>query len=83
MHDLLYYPGGGILQGFSFVNPLYPAIGLGLAILAWLFLYSRNLYRQRKEEIETIALGAFEASMTWAYFLPLAVIIAWLLEVMV
>lgn len=81
MHDLLYYPGGGILQGFAFINPIYPTIGLCLAIAAWLFLYTQNLVQKRKETIETIALGALEKTLVWANVLPIAVLIAWILEI--
>lgn len=80
MHDLLFYPGGGVLQGFSFINPIYPTIGLIIAILAWKFIYIRTLFVNRKEHIERIALLTFENTLKWALLLPGALLVAWILE---
>ncbi len=83
MHDLLFYPGGGVLQGFSFINSLYPTIALILAILGWKCIYIRTLVIKRKERIEVIALSTLENTLKWAIILPGALVIAWFLEVLV
>lgn len=83
MHDLLFYPGGGVLQGFSFINSVYPTIALILAILGWKFIYIRTLVIKRKEHIEVIALSTLENTLKWALLLPGALVIAWFLEVLV
>jgi hypothetical protein len=80
MHDLLFYSGGGVLQGFSFINPIYPSIALWISILAWLFLYFKNILKNRQESVELIALGAMENTLVWTNVLPIGLLIAWIIE---